>query len=160
MSSNVFTRELKTLIFSTIQENIMKDVNLNITANTKSFLIIASFMMALGITIGAFGAHGLQPYLSEYGNAIYHKGVDYWFYNSLGLFGIAFMTHLVPTSAKIVKGFYFVLIGTFIFSFSLYILALTEIKLLGAITPIGGSIMIIGWVLCIVGIIKDAKVSD
>ena len=117
-------------------------------------------MMALGITIGAFGAHGLQPYLSEYGNTIYHKGVDYWFYNSLGLFGIAFMTHLVPSSSKIVKGFYFVLIGTLIFSGSLYTLALTDIKLLGAVTPIGGSIMIIGWVLCVVGIIKDAKVLD
>lgn len=145
---------------STIQENIIKDVDLDITANTKSFLIIASLMMALGISIGAFGTHGLQPYLSEYGSTIYHKGIDYWFYNSLGLFGIAFMTHLVPTSSKIVKGFYFVLTGTLIFSFSLYILALTEIKFLGVITPIGGSIMIIGWVLCIVGIIKDVKVLE
>ena len=132
---------------------------MNIAANTKSFLIIASFMMALGISIGAFGAHGLEPYLSEYGTTIYHKGVDYWFYNSLGLFGIAFMTYLVPTSSKIVKGFYFVLIGIFIFSGSLYTLALTEMKILGAITPIGGSLMIIGWILCIVGIIKDVKVN-
>jgi len=133
---------------------------LNITVNTKYFLIIASFMMALGISIGAFGAHGLEPYLSEYGITIYNKGVDYWFYNSLGLFGIAFMTYLVPTSSKIVKGFYFVLIGILIFSGSLYALALTEIKILGAITPIGGSLMIIGWILCIVGIIKDAKVLE
>ena len=133
---------------------------MNITPNTKSFLIIASFMMALGISIGAFGAHGLEPYLSEYGNTIYNKGVDYWFYNSLGLFGIAFMTYLVPTSSKIVKGFYFVLTGTLIFSCSLYTLALTDIKLLGAITPIGGSLMIIGWVLCIVGIIKDTEVLE
>jgi len=117
-------------------------------------------MMALGISIGAFGAHGLEPYLSEYGTTIYNKGVDYWFYNSLGLFGIAFMTHVAPSSSKIAKGFYFVLIGTLIFSGSLYALALTEIKILGAITPIGGSLMIIGWILCIVGIIKDAKVLE
>ena len=132
---------------------------MNIAANTKSFLIIASFMMALGISIGAFGAHGLEPYLSEYGSSIYNKGVDYWFYNSLGLFGIAFITYLVPSSSKIVKGFYFVFTGTLIFSSSLYALALTEIKLLGAITPIGGSLVMIGWLLCIVGIIKDAKVN-
>ena len=56
-------------------------------------------MMVLGVSIGAFGAHGLQPYLSEYGNTIYNKGVDYWFYNSLGLFGIAFMT-ILPQEVK------------------------------------------------------------
>ena len=95
--------------------------------------------------------------LDEYGNEIYHKGVDYWFYNSLGLFAIAFMTYLIPSSSKIKKGFYFVLGGTLIFSVSLYALALTHIKILGAITPIGGAAMIIGWILCVVGIIKDSK---
>jgi len=133
---------------------------MNITNNTKRFLIIASAMMALGVSIGAFGAHGLQPYLDEYGTLIYNKGVNYWFYNSLGLFGIAFMSFLVPHSTKIVKGFYFVLSGIFIFSISLFILALTHIKVLGAITPIGGTAMIIGWVLCMIGALKDTKVSQ
>ncbi len=133
---------------------------MEITATTKKFLIIASFMMALGISIGAFGAHGLQPYLNEYGTTIYNKGTDYWFYNSLGLFAIAFISYLAPSSSKIVKGFYFVLGGTFIFSLSLYALALTDMKILGAITPIGGSAMIIGWILCTIGIIKDVKVLD
>lgn len=114
-------------------------------------------MMALGISIGAFGAHGLQPYLDEYGNTIYVKGVSYWFYNSLGLFGVAFINYLIPQSTKIIKGFYFILAGTLIFSISLYILALTHIKWMGAITPIGGTAMIIGWVLCMSGIIKDMK---
>lgn len=131
---------------------------MNITLNTKNFLIIASLMMALGIGIGAFGAHGLQPYLDEYGNTIYVKGVNYWFYNSLGLFGIAFISYLIPASTKIVKGYYFVLAGTLIFSVSLFILALTHIKWLGAITPIGGTSMIIGWVLCIIALYKDLKV--
>lgn len=133
---------------------------MNITQNTRTFLIIASLMMALGISIGAFGAHGLKPYLDTYGLEIYNKGVDYWFYNSLGLFAIAFISYLTPTSSKITKGFYFVLAGTLIFSISLYALALTHIKILGAITPIGGTAMIIGWVLCIIAILKDTKVTD
>lgn len=124
---------------------------------TKKFLIITTAMMALGISIGAFGAHGLQPYLDQYGNTIYNKGVNYWFYNTLGLFGVAFLNFLLPQSTKIIKGFYFIFAGTLIFSISLFILALTHIKWLGAITPIGGTAMIIGWVLCMVALFKDTK---
>lgn len=128
-----------------------------LSKNTKNFLAIASLMMALGVSIGAFGAHGLQPYLDEYGTIIYNKGVSYWFYNTAGLFGIAFMSYLFPSNSKIVKGYYFVLAGTLIFSISLYILALSHIKWLGAITPIGGTSMIVGWVLCVVGIYSQEK---
>jgi len=131
-----------------------------INQNTKSFMVIASFMMAITIAIGAFGAHGLKPYLDEYSTDIYQKAVSYQFYNTLGLFFISFISYLLPFSTKIKKAFYFVLIGTLIFSFSLYILALTKIMWLGAITPIGGSLMIIGWVLCGYTIIKELKVEN
>ena len=112
---------------------------------TKKYLQIASLMMALGVAIGAFGAHGLAPYLDEYGNIIYNKGIAYWFYNSLGLFGIAFIGFLLKDNFRIKISFYLVLFGTLIFSISLFILALTHIKWLGAITPIGGTAMIVGW---------------
>jgi uncharacterized membrane protein YgdD (TMEM256/DUF423 family) len=125
-----------------------------LTNTTINFLKIASLMMALGIAIGAFGAHGLAPYLDEYGNVIYNKGTSYWFYNTAGLFAIAFMSYLFPDSSKIQKGFWFVLVGTLIFAISLFILALTHIKWLGAITPIGGTAMIIGWVLVVLGLKK------
>jgi len=129
------------------------------TQHLKTFLIIASFMMVLSISIGAFGAHGLKPYLDEYSTDIYTKAVSYQFYNTLGLFAIAFITYLIPHSTKIKKAYYFVLLGTLIFSFSLYILALTKIMWLGAITPIGGTLMIIGWILAIIAIYKDLKVQ-
>jgi len=130
-----------------------------ITQNTKNFMTIASFMMAFTIAIGAFGAHGLKPYLDEYSTDIYQKGVSYQFYNTLGLFFISFVSYLLPKSSKIKKSFYFILSGTLIFSFSLYILALSKIMWLGAITPIGGSLMIIGWILCGYCLIKELKVS-
>ena len=130
-----------------------------ISKNTKTFMVIASFMMAVTIAIGAFGAHGLKPYLDEYSTEIYQKAVSYQFYNTLGLFFISFVSYLLPRSTKIVKSFYFVLLGTLIFSFSLYILALTKILWLGAITPIGGTFMIIGWILCGYTISKDLKAN-
>ena len=118
-----------------------------VSQKTKTFMVIASLMMALTIVIGAFGAHGLKPYLDEYSTDIYEKAVSYQFYNTLGLFFISFISYLLPRSTKIIKSFYFILIGTIIFSFSLYILALTKVMWFGAITPIGGSLMIIGWIL-------------
>lgn len=131
-----------------------------ISKNTKKFMVIASFMMALAIAIGAFGAHGLKPYLDQYSTEIYEKAVSYQFYNTLGLFFISFVSYLLSKSSKIVKAYYFVLIGTLIFSFSLYILALTKILWLGAITPIGGTLMIIGWILCGYSILKELRVDD
>jgi uncharacterized membrane protein YgdD (TMEM256/DUF423 family) len=130
-----------------------------ISKNTKTFMIIASFLMALTIALGAFGAHGLKPYLDDYSTDIYEKAVSYQFYNTLGLFFISFVSYLLPSSEKIKKAFYFVLIGTLIFSFSLYILALTQIMWLGAITPIGGTLMIIGWILCGYTILKELKIN-
>ena len=130
-----------------------------ISKNMKTFMIVASFMMAITIAIGAFGAHGLKPYLDEYSTDIYQKAVSYQFYNTLGLFFLSFVAYLLPNSTKIKKSFYFILFGTLVFSFSLYILALTKIMWLGAITPIGGSLMIIGWVLCGYVIMKELKVK-
>lgn len=120
---------------------------MQITNTTKTFLFISSSMMAISIIIGAFGAHGLKPYLDEYGITIYAKAIAYQFYNTLGLFTISFISYLLPVSKKVKIAFYFVLIGMIIFSFSLYILAITKILWLGAITPIGGSFMIIGWII-------------
>jgi len=131
-----------------------------ISQNTKTFMVVASFMMALTIAIGAFGAHGLKPYLDDYSSEIYQKAVSSQFYNTLGLFFISFVSYLLPSSSKIVKSYYFILAGTVIFSFSLYILALTKIMWLGAITPIGGTAMIIGWVLCGYTLVKDLKTND
>ncbi|MGB5866744.1 MAG: DUF423 domain-containing protein [Arcobacteraceae bacterium] len=130
-----------------------------ISKNTKTFMVIASFMMALTIAIGAFGAHGLKIYLDDYATEIYQKAVSYQFYNTLGLFFISFVSYLLPKSSKIVKSYYFVLFGTLIFSCSLYILALTKIFWLGAITPIGGTSMIIGWILCGYSIFKDLRID-
>ena len=125
------------------------------TQQTKNFLVITSIMMALAIAIGAFGAHGLKASVDESLMKIYQTGVQYHFYNSLGLLGIAFATTILPKSKKVAIAGYLILIGTLIFAFSLYCLVLLHLSWLGAITPIGGTLMIIGWLTFAYAIVKD-----
>jgi len=120
--------------------------------NSKIFLQISAILMAVAISIGAFGAHGLKPYLDEYGLSIYTKATNYEFYMTIGLFIISFISIIIPNSKKVKNSFYLVLLGMLIFCFSLYTLALTKIMWLGAITPIGGTLMIAGWIVLFLAI--------
>lgn len=121
---------------------------------TQRFIILGSVMMALSVGIGAFGAHALKPGFDTYSLAIFNTGVEYQFYHAISLFAIAFCLH-VKQSFKIALAGYIMLGSIFIFSGSLYILAITGIKWLGAITPIGGAGFIISWILLATGIIKE-----
>jgi uncharacterized membrane protein YgdD (TMEM256/DUF423 family) len=121
----------------------------------KKFLAMASFLMALGIALGAFGAHGLKSILDEYMLKVYHTGVEYQFYNTLGLFAAIFIYSLKPESKKIYVALWLILIGMIIFSFSLYLLTILNMPILGAITPIGGTLLIIAWLTLCYGILKD-----
>ena len=121
----------------------------------KIFLAIASFMMALSISFGAFGAHALKTVLNEYMLEVYKTGVQYQFYNTLGLFAASFIYFLKPDSKKIYVALWLILIGMCIFSFSLYALTLLSMPILGAFTPIGGSLLIIGWLILTYGILKE-----
>jgi uncharacterized membrane protein YgdD (TMEM256/DUF423 family) len=123
--------------------------------NVKLFLTIASFMMALAIALGAFGAHGLKSIVEPAMLTVYHTGVEYQFYNTLGLFAIAFIIYLQGDSKRSVIAGWLIFIGMIIFSFSLYLLVLLNIPVIGAITPIGGTLMIIGWVLAAFSVIKE-----
>lgn len=121
----------------------------------KIFFALASFMMALGIAFGAFGAHALKNILDEYFLKIYNTGVQYHFYNTLGLFAATFIYALKPTSKKILISLWLIIIGMIIFSFSLYFLAILNMPILGAVTPIGGTLLIIAWLTLAYGILKD-----
>lgn len=121
----------------------------------KIFLALASFMMALAISLGAFGAHGLKSILDEYMLKIYHTGVEYHFYNTFGLFIAIFIYALKSNSKKIYIAIWLIIIGMCIFSFSLYLLAILSMPILGAITPIGGSLLIIAWIIITYEILKN-----
>ena len=99
-----------------------------------------ALLAAVAVAFGAFGAHALKARLDPQMLANFETGVRYQMYAALALMVLG--TQTGQTRAPI-----FLLIGALVFSFSLYLLSLTGIKFLGAITPIGGILMIIGFVL-------------
>lgn len=126
-----------------------------LNSNSRKFLAIATFYMALAIALGAFGAHGLKAIVSEKMLEVYNTGVHYQFYNTLGLLFIALLLNFKEQSKKLIVASWLILIGMSIFSFSLYALVLLNIPILGAITPIGGTLLIIAWLLATYSILKD-----
>lgn len=119
----------------------------------KLFLSIGSISGALAVMIGAFGAHGLKDKLSEKMLANYMTGVEYHFYHTIALLIVGVIALHYPTRTLAASGWAFA-IGILIFSGSLYVMAMTGITKLGAITPIGGLFFIIGWVLLAVAVLK------
>ena len=107
---------------------------------------VASLLMFLAVALGAFGAHALKDILSDYGKDVYQKAVFYHFIHALGLFVVAWLS-TVSQDPKINLAGIFMLGGIIIFSGSLYVLALTNMKWLGAFTPIGGLSFLAAWVL-------------
>ena len=112
----------------------------------KVWLVVGSALSALAVLIGAFGAHGLKLKITPEALSIFEIGVRYQMYHSLGLILIGIIGYHLPQSS-IMPAAYFILAGIITFSGSLYVLALLNIKWLGAITPIGGMCFIIGWLL-------------
>jgi uncharacterized membrane protein YgdD (TMEM256/DUF423 family) len=107
---------------------------------------VGAVLAALAVLIGAFGAHALKERLDAYATQIYERAVFYHFVHALGLIaiGIVIAAH-VASGAAIDAAGWLLLAGIAIFSGSLYALALSGIKVLGAITPIGGLAFVAGW---------------
>ncbi len=112
--------------------------------NSKLFTI-GAISTALAIALGAFGAHGLEDKLSEHYLEVFETGVRYQMYNSLGLMLLGILQHLINGNKRVQLAGMLILAGVIIFSGSLYILAVTQFSKLGMITPIGGILMIAGW---------------
>ena len=112
----------------------------------KSLLIIGSVFAALSVLMGAFGAHGLKNRLSIEDLAIFETAVRYQMYHALGilLMGVAsfYLTEKLVSAPA-----YFLILGIIVFSGSLFLLVFTNLRWFGAITPIGGFCLIIGWLL-------------
>ncbi len=100
----------------------------------------------LAVALGAFGAHALKASLAADLLEIYHTGNAYHFYHSFALLAVGFLSLHTGGRSLAASGWCF-LAGILLFSGSLYLLAVTGIRALGAITPIGGVLFIVGWAL-------------
>jgi len=117
----------------------------------RTFLLIGALAGLLGVALGAFGAHGLRARLSPEMLAVFETGVRYQMYHALALLALGAMGHAVSGRWVTVAGWAFTT-GIVIFSGSLYVLALTDLRVLGAITPLGGVAFLIGWAAIVVAV--------
>ena len=111
----------------------------------KLFITLGSLSGMLAVVFGAFGAHGLRNRLDDYYMGVFETAVQYHFYHALALLGVGIIALSQPQTVMLKSAGWLFLLGTLVFSGSLYLLALTGTKWLGAITPLGGLAFIAGW---------------
>ena len=119
--------------------------------------VVGAVLLATAVGIGAFGAHALRERLDEYAKGIYERAVFYHFIHALGILiiGLSISGRVAaPPTATLAAWLLFA--GLVIFSGSLYVLALTGIRALGAITPIGGLALICGWIAFAVALARGS----
>ena len=121
----------------------------------KGYIIIASLFAALAILFGAFDSHALKERLSDQSLEVYDIATRYLMFHALGIFLIALLGFQLPkesleTPVIIMIG------GTSIFSGSLYLIAMFDLKKLGMVTPIGGLLLIVSWLLLAYNTYKTA----
>ena len=115
----------------------------------KFIIILAGINGFLAVSIGAFAAHMLRDKLSPELLNTFQTGVQYHMYHALGLFGIGLMMLNFPASNLLRISAYLMMAGIVLFSGSLYLLSITGIRWLGAITPLGGLCFLTAWALIV-----------
>jgi uncharacterized membrane protein YgdD (TMEM256/DUF423 family) len=121
---------------------------------------VGALLMALAVATGAFGAHGLRNKLDAYSMSVYEKAVFYHFVHALGILLVALLARTMAiTPAGQARVAWLLLIGIVVFCGSLYALALSGVRILGAITPIGGLAFIIGWLMLAYEALRVQRVS-
>jgi uncharacterized membrane protein YgdD (TMEM256/DUF423 family) len=108
------------------------------------FFGLGSISAGLAVALGAFAAHGLRSRISPEALQTFETGARYHMYHALALLAVAWAATRWPGGAVTAAGWLFVA-GTLLFSGSLYLLAVTGVRVLGAITPFGGLAFILGW---------------
>jgi uncharacterized membrane protein YgdD (TMEM256/DUF423 family) len=105
---------------------------------------IGSILGGLAVALGAFGAHALRDQLSARQLEFFETGVRYQMYHALALLALAWAMSRWP-QRRLETAAVLLIVGTIVFSGSLHLLALTDIRWLGMVTPIGGVTLILGW---------------
>ncbi|MBI3825893.1 MAG: DUF423 domain-containing protein [Candidatus Rokubacteria bacterium] len=110
----------------------------------RTFVTLGALSAAIAVALGAFGAHGLRARLGAEMLSVFETGVRYQMYHALALIAVGWAAARWPGATMSAAGWLFAA-GTVVFSGSLYLIALTGQRWLGAITPLGGLALIAGW---------------
>lgn len=124
--------------------------------NTSIQCAIAAFLLFIGVATGAFGAHALSGLTNMNMLAVWHTAVLYLLIHGLGLFGVAIASPFLITRLQNLA-YSLLLVGTILFSGSLFLLVLSNQTWLGTITPIGGVFMLAGWLMVMMAAIKQSR---
>lgn len=127
------------------------------SAIAKLFLFLGGANAALVVVLGAFGAHALKARLSSDMMAVYHTAIQYHLFHALGLIAVGVLAAWLPGSGYLKWAGWTMLAGIVLFSGSLYLLSVSGIRWLGAITPLGGIAFIVAWVLFCIAVLKTAS---
>ncbi len=117
------------------------------------FFTIGAISAFLSVAAGAFGAHALRNRLSAEMLNTFEVGVRYQMYHALALLAVAWVCTRWPSSLATISGWLFV-IGTVVFSGSLYIFSISGIRWLGAVTPVGGLAFLAGWICLALAVLR------
>ena len=112
----------------------------------RTFLFFGSLLGFLGVAFGAFGAHALKARLSADMLVVFETGVRYQMYHAFAILIVAAAIGRIGDANLLVLAGWFFVAGVLLFSGSLYVLSLSGVGVLGAITPVGGLLFLIGWV--------------
>jgi uncharacterized membrane protein YgdD (TMEM256/DUF423 family) len=115
---------------------------------TAIFVLLGALSGAAGVALGAFGAHALRSHLTPERQAVFETGVRYQLIHALALLFVGIGAGNIPNGVWLGAAGWLFVVGTILFSGSLYLLVLSDRRWLGAITPFGGIALILGW-LCL-----------
>jgi len=116
----------------------------------KVFVILGGLNALMGVALGAFGAHGLKSRVTGEMLTVWQTGVHYHLVHALGLVLIGILCQLMPEASLLRYAGWTILTGAVLFSGSLYVMVLTDIRMLGMITPLGGVAFLVGWLLLVI----------
>lgn len=121
----------------------------------KLFILTGSLNALLAVALGAFGAHGLKSRVTAEMLTVWQTGVQYQMFHALGLILIGILMQLQPQLSTLRLSGYLLLVGIALFSGSLYLMVLSGLRALGAITPLGGVSFILGWLILAVRVWRN-----
>lgn len=124
------------------------------TTSARLFLAAGGLAALAAVALGAFGAHALKTRLSAEMLAVWHTGVEYHAYHALGLLAVGLVAAQLPESTLLKWSGWLMLAGIALFSGSLYALALSGERWLGAVTPIGGTAFLAAWGLFVIAVLR------
>jgi uncharacterized membrane protein YgdD (TMEM256/DUF423 family) len=123
---------------------------------SRIFVVAGAIAAALAVALGAFGAHALKARLAPELAAVYQTAVQYHFYHAFGLILVGFAAVHWPGSPWLKWAGALMLAGIVLFSGSLYLLSVTGVRALGAVTPFGGAAFIAAWAAFALAAVRSA----